>query len=77
MATLEAVYGKIVDRELLAGIKMEIYEILYVSGPATAGEIALLYKDLHPRTKRNRNEIAKRISELVATGAATVNATVN
>jgi len=69
MAKLEVVYEKIVNRKLLTGVQMEIYEILYISGPATVGEIATLYKDRHPRTKRNRSELSKRVSELAASGA--------
>jgi len=69
MGELEKAYIEIVDRNLLNGIQRDIYEILYCSGPMTSGEIALLYKDKYPGTPRNRNEIAKRVSDLVANGS--------
>lgn len=66
MTTLRDVYEAVVSQGLLVGIKMEIYEILYVSGPATVGEIATLYKDKYPHTERSRGDLSKRVSELVA-----------
>ena len=66
---MEDVYNKIIDQELLSGIQKDIYEILYSSGEMTVGEITCLYLDKYPQSKRSRNEIAKRVSDLAATGA--------
>lgn len=65
---VEAVYKKIVEDNLLKGIQRDVYEILYCSGSMTGGELACLYKDKYPDTDRNRNELSKRISDLVRLG---------
>ena len=65
---MESIYKKITEEKLLKGIQKDVYEILYCSGPMTGGELACLYRDKYPDTDRNRNELSKRISDLVRLG---------
>lgn len=61
-------FNAIRDNGLLTGLQFEIYEILFQHGPMTAGEAAQVYRSRHAHTNRQRNEIAKRVSDLRAFG---------
>jgi len=67
--TRDDIYSQVKAQGLLTGIQLDLFEFLYCSGAMTAGELACLYKDKYPETDRSRNEIAKRVSDLAATGA--------
>jgi len=51
------------------GICLDVFEIFCESNGMTGGEVFMKYKKKNPRTKRSRNEIAKRISDLSGMGA--------
>lgn len=61
-------FNAIRENGLLTGLQFEIYSILFDHGPMTAGEAAQVYRSRHPQTNRQRNEIAKRVSDLRAVG---------
>jgi hypothetical protein len=48
----------------------EVYRIISANPMSTAGEIFAIYKINNPGTIRSRNEVAKRVSELVKWGLA-------
>ena len=62
------ILNTIKDQHLLGGIALDVFEIFCDNDGATAGEVFLAYKKLFPNTSRSRNEIAKRVSDLVNWG---------
>jgi len=76
MKTNNQVLNKIKENGLLAGIALEVYEILSANPGRTVGEIYQLYLKKNPGTTRARNELAKRVNDLRNWGAIASTGTV-
>jgi hypothetical protein len=60
---------KVKNEGKVKGICLDVFEILCESPGLTGGEIFMKYKKRYPRTKRGRNELAKRVTDLRHMGA--------
>lgn len=63
---MKTVLQEIRNQKLLSGIALDVYTILAESDSfLTAGEVWRKYAAMNPKNRRNRNEIAKRLHDLV------------
>jgi len=76
MKTNNQVLNKIKEMGLLAGIALEVYEIISANPGRTVGEVYQLYVKKNPNTTRARNELAKRVNDLRNWGAIASTGTV-